>query len=372
LPFLQQKSFSPRNRAIHKEFTDRLTLIRESLKRRGIVGFLITNLINVRYLTGFRGSSGFALITGKNQVFVTDFRYREQAVQEVKEWDIMIEKGKRHSIITKLIRSMSIGSLGFETSVSYEFYRGLLKCGARLRPLGNVVEGMRAVKEEEEISCIRESVSRAEKAFLDMKGYVRSGRREREIALILEERLKRRGCSAIPFDIIVASGSNSAMPHARATEKRLSPGDLVVIDWGGEADGYYSDMTRTLLLNGTNLSKKREIYEVVLKANREALLAVAPGIDTREIDKAARDVIRTAGYSSFFGHGTGHGVGLEIHEFPRITWTKSQAVRDHMVFTVEPGIYIPGIGGVRIEDMVLVKPGISEILTTLPKELELV
>jgi len=372
LLFSQQISSSPRNRAIHRELNERLTLIRESLRRKGIGGFLITNLISVRYLTGFRGSSGFALITGKHQVFVTDFRYREQAEQEVKGWDIMIEKGKRHSIIKKLVRSMSIGSLGFETSLTYESYRDLLKCGARLRPQRNVVEGMRAVKEEEEVSCIRESVSRAEKAFLDMKGHVRSGRREREIALILEERLKKRGCNAVPFDIIVASGPNSAMPHARATEKRLSPGDLVVIDWGGEADGYYSDMTRTLLLNGTDLSKKRAIYEVVLRANREALLAVAPGIETRDVDKAARDVIRAAGYGSFFGHGTGHGVGLEVHEFPRITWTKSQAVREHMVFTVEPGIYMPGIGGVRIEDMVLVKPGTSEVLTTLPKELELV
>jgi Xaa-Pro aminopeptidase len=371
-PFWPQKRFSRRNKAIHKGFDDRLALVRKSLRSRRAGGFLITHLINVRYLTGFSGSSGFALITGKKQVFVTDFRYKEQAAQEVRNWDIMIEKGNRLKTIKQLISSLSVGSLAFETSISYELYKALLKCGAGLRPLRNVVEVIRAVKGEEEISCIRKAVLKAEQAFLDVKRHVRSGRREREIALMLEERLKKKGCNVVPFDIIVASGTNSAMPHARATEKKLSPGDLVVIDWGGEANGYLSDMTRTLLLKGNDLSRKREIYEIVLRANREALSAVAPGIGGRDIDKAARDVIGAAGYGSFFGHGTGHGIGLEVHESPRITWTRSEAVKENMVFTIEPGIYIQGLGGVRIEDMVLVRPGKSEILTTLPKDPEVI
>jgi Xaa-Pro aminopeptidase len=235
-----------------------------------------------------------------------------------------------------------------------------------------VIEGIRAVKGEEEVSCIRDAVLRAEQAFIEVKRYVRIGRREREIALMLEEKLKKKGCNVIPFDIIVASGANSAMPHARATEKKLSPGDLVVIDWGGEAKGYLSDMTRTLLLKGNDLSRKKELYRIVLKANKEALSAVAPGIGGRDIDKAARDVIGAAGYGACFGHGTGHGVGLEVHESPRITRTGSEAVKENMVFTIEPGIYIQGLGGVRIEDMIVVRRGKSEILTRLPKDPEVI
>lgn len=244
-----------------------------------------------------------------------------------------------------------------------------------------VVEVLRAIKDQGEICSVREAVRRAEKAFLDVKPYIRPGRREQEIALMLEARLKKRGCNRLPFDIIVASGVNSAMPHAKASDKKLSSGELVVIDWGGESDGYYSDMTRTFLLRGRgasqgykggdDISREKEIYRTVYKANREAVSSIFPGCKSKGVDEAARDVIKSAGYDKFFGHGTGHGVGLEVHESPRITWTRSDAIRENMIFTVEPGIYIPGLGGVRIEDMVLVKPKGPEVLTRLPRELEI-
>ena len=234
------------------------------------------------------------------------------------------------------------------------------------------------MKDGEEVRLLKEAVKRAEEAFLDVKAHIRSGRKEVQIALMLEERLRKRGCNRSPFDIIVASGPNSAMPHARTTERKLAPGDLVVIDWGGEAGGYCSDMTRTFLMGSTMpdansaYAVKRQMYRHVLNANREAISAVRPGVGSKAIDAVARDSIRVAGYQKFFGHGTGHGVGLEVHELPRITWKKNETVRENMVFTIEPGIYLEGVGGVRIEDMVLVTREGREVLTKLRKSLEVI
>ena len=340
-------------------------------------------MVNVRYLSGFKGSSGAILISKEKNVFITDFRYQEEAGKELTgiPWELSIEKGDRLRMIKKLISDLWIRTLGFETGVSYEFFQGLSRCGARLRPLTGIVEALRAIKDHEEICSIREAVRKAEEAFLDVKPYIRPGRREQEIALMLEARLKKRGCNRLPFDIIVASGANAAMPHAKASDKKLSSGELVVVDWGGESDGYYSDMTRTFLLGGAgshrggnavvDFSRGKEIYRTVYKANREAISSVFPGCRSKGVDKTARDVIKNAGYGKFFGHGTGHGVGLEVHESPRITWTRSDTVKENMIFTVEPGIYIPGLGGVRIEDMVLVKPQGAEVLTRLPRKLEI-
>ncbi|MCL4475688.1 MAG: Xaa-Pro peptidase family protein [Nitrospirae bacterium] len=375
----------------------RLAGLRESFEKKRTQGFLVTTVANVRYLSGFTGSSGFVLITKNKNIFVTDFRYKEQAERELSVggiekrtefppprggigWDIIIEKGDRLKIIKNLIANLGIRTLGFESAVAYEFFKGLSQCGAGLKPFRDAVERLREVKDREEIRSIREAVRRAEDAFRDVRPHIRQGRREREIALMLEERLKKRGCNRIPFDIIVASGDNAAMPHAGATSRKLSAGDLVVVDWGGEAGGYYSDMTRTFLIKGSgssngrgeDLTRKREIFRHVLDANRRAVSAVRAGAESRTVDSAARDVIKSAGYGEFFGHGTGHGVGLEVHELPRISWARSETLEESMVFTVEPGIYLPGLGGVRIEDMVLVKPDGPEVLTKLPRSLEII
>ena len=308
-------------------------------------------------------------------MFITDFRYQEEAGKEMAgiPWELFIEKGDRLRMIKELISDLGIRVLGFETGVSYEFFQGLSRCGARLRPLTGIVEALRAVKDPGEIRSIKEAVRKAEEAFLDVKPYIRPGKREQEIALMLEARLKKRGCNRLPFDIIVASGVNSAMPHAKASDKKLSSGELVVIDWGGESDGYYSDMTRTFLLRGpgAHRGQEEEIYRTVYKANKDAVSAIFPGCKSKGVDEGARNVIKNAGYGKSFGHGTGHGVGLEVHESPRITWTRSDTIREDMVFTIEPGIYIPGLGGVRIEDMVRVKPKGPEVLTRLPRELEI-
>jgi Xaa-Pro aminopeptidase len=346
-------------------------LIAGSLEPRGIDGLLISHITNVRYVSGFSGSSGCVLITKKDRIFCTDPRYEEQAKRELKGFDILVEEEQRPKEIIERAKSLGIRTLGFESTASYQFYRALLRKGIKMKAVSNFVEDLRKIKDADELAMIRRAVARAENAFLRVKEFLRPGVSERQIALRLEENLKKEGCYSIPFDIIVASGQNSALPHARPTEKKISPGDLVVIDWGGEAGGYYSDMTRSFLIKGRDISRKKEIYETVLLANLEAIRSVAAGQGSRMIDRAARDSIKKAGYADFFGHGTGHGVGLEVHELPRISRLGRESVKPGMVFTIEPGVYIPGLGGVRIEDMVLVEKSNCRVMTSLPKGLEI-
>jgi Xaa-Pro aminopeptidase len=228
------------------------------------------------------------------------------------------------------------------------------------------------VKGALELKMITAAIERAEKAFLEVKPYIRPGFSERHLALRLEAELKGRGCAAIPFDIIVAAGRNSAMPHAKPTDNRVKQGDFVMFDWGGEAGGYFSDMTRTFLMRGgKDLSRKLEIYKTVLNANVKAIDSVREGIAARMVDKTARDVIKKAGYGNLFGHGTGHGVGLDVHELPRVSRFGRETIRSGMVFTIEPGIYLPAVGGVRIEDMVLAEKAGHKVMTSLPKKIEI-
>jgi Xaa-Pro aminopeptidase len=351
---------------------NRLQLIRDALAARGIDGFLVTDLRNVRYLSGFSGSSACLLVTNGEQFLFTDFRYEEQSKRETSGFEILIEKEDRPKLIVSKARSMNLGVLGFETTVTYAFYRSLLRKGIKLKAVANLIEGLRTRKDKAELKLIKQSVARAEKAFSDVKPRIKKGVTERQVALMLEEELKKNGCVSLPFDIIVAAGPGSSMPHAKPTDNRIKAGDLVVIDWGGEAGGYFSDMTRTLLIGGGNLSKKIEIYETVLQANRAAISSVREGVHARVIDGTARDVIGKAGYGERFGHGTGHGVGLEVHEGPRISRLGKETVKSGMVFTIEPGIYLPGVGGVRIEDMVIATSDGCRVLTTLPKELDIV
>lgn len=333
---------------------------------------LVNALKNIRYLTGFTGSSALVLITRDKGIFLTDFRYKEQAEKELKGWEIIVEKGKRIPTLRRVAEKLGLRSLGFETSISYEFYGLLEKLPLSLVPCKKVVENLRKIKDDEEIKHIKKAVVRAEKAFLSVRPRIKPGVSERGIALRIEEHLKRQGCRSLPFDIIVASGAHSSMPHAKPTERKIEKGDFVIIDWGGEADGYYSDMTRTLLMNGRDLSEKIRIYNTVNDARNKAIASVREGIQTKEIDGFARSVIKDAGYGDFFGHGTGHGVGLDVHEYPHVSWTGGEKAANGMVFTIEPGIYVPELGGVRIEDMVTIKNGKGMLLTSLSRELEII
>jgi Xaa-Pro aminopeptidase len=351
---------------------NRLQQIKDALDSRGIDGFLVSDLRNVRYLSGFTGSSACLLITKKESLFFTDFRYEEQSKKETRGFDILIEKEERPKLVIAEAKSTGVKTLGFEATVSYAFYRSLLRRGLRVKAVTNLVEDMRRIKDLTELRLIDKSILRAESAFTQVKPYIKKGASEKQIALRLEEELKKSGCVSLPFDIIVASGPNSSMPHAKPTDNKIKAGDLVVVDWGGEAGGYCSDMTRTLLINGGDISKKIEIYVTVLQANMKAIASVRDGVHARAVDKAARDVIRKSGYGDYFGHGTGHGVGVEVHERPRISRIGKETVRSGMVFTIEPGIYLPGIGGVRIEDMVVASREGCKLLTTLPKGLDII
>jgi len=350
----------------------RIKSVQKILRKKGIDAFYVSAIKNIRYLTGFTGSSGFVLITKERGLFFTDFRYTEQAEAEVQGCEIGNEKGKRVALLRRLVKSLGVRRLGFETSLSYDFYLLLKGLQVALEPLANTIEIFRKVKDETEISVIQKAVERAEAAFLKVKPRIKVGAREREIALRLEEQLKKEGCKNIPFDSIVASGYNASKPHAQPTDKKIQKGDFVIIDWGGEAEGYYSDMTRTLLMAGSDLQEKIKIYNIVNKARKRAVSAVGAGVKTQAIDRAARETIKEAGYDEFFGHGAGHGVGLDVHEAPRVSWAAGDRITDGFVFTIEPGIYVPKLGGVRIEDMVTLKGEKGMLLTGLSRGLEIV
>ena len=348
-------------------------ILRKKLSALGVDGILITDLVNVRYLTGFTGTSGYLVLTRKHALFVTDFRYKEQARDEVKGFRIRVERSERSGEIKEITDTYKIRTLGFEDhNVPYAFYKKLSKKKIKLKPLTGITESQRIVKTQAEISHMKTAVKRAETAFRKLQPFIKPGATEENLALKLEELLKKEGCKILPFGVIVASGFMSALPHAKPTSKVLKEGDLVVFDWGGEYEGYYSDMTRTVLLSGRNISRQKELYYTVLEAHKRAADSIKPGIEAAIVDAAARNYIDDKGYDEFFGHGTGHGVGLEVHEKPIVSWRSNEILKENMVFTVEPGIYLPKFGGVRIEDMVVVKKNSAESLNTLSKKLRII
>lgn len=342
------------------------------MRVKKVDAFLVLSINNIRYLTGFTGSSGLVLVTHDRSFFFTDFRYKEQAENEVKYSELGLEKGKRIAIIGRLIKRLDIKVLGFESSLSFDLYDVLKKMPVTLIALNGLVEKLRLVKDVEELNSIKDAVKRAEDAFIAVKPRIKPGISERAVALRLEEELKRKGCRRIPFDIIVASGKHSSMPHAGQSDKKLEKGDFVIIDWGGEAGGYYSDMTRTLVLAGPDIGRKKKIYSIVNRAREKAIHEVRAGIKSSDVDAAARKYIKDAGFGDYFGHATGHGIGLEVHEGPRISWLRREPLSSGMVFSIEPGVYIPGFGGVRIEDLVLVEVDKGRTLTTLNRKLEII
>ncbi len=355
-----------------KNTESRKISIQQAVRSKKLEALFVSDIKNIRYLTGFTGSSGFVLITEDKAFLFTDFRYKQQSAEEVKNWDIEIEKGSRIKTLSRAVKKLGIKKLGFESAISYEFYEKLKTLNLPLQPVKGLVEKFRQIKDDEEIQNLKRAVKRAESAFLDIKPWIRTGARERSIALRLEAAIKKSGAKSMPFDIIVASGKNSALPHLRPSEKKIEKGDFVIIDWGAEAEGYYSDMTRTFLMSGRGAQDKANIYNIVNTARKKAIDSIRAGIKTKDIDSAAREFIKASGYGEFFGHGTGHGIGLNVHESPGITWIKSEIIREGMIFTIEPGIYIPELGGVRIEDMVLVKNSRGILLTTLGRELEII
>ena len=340
------------------------------MKAEGLSALLVTRHENVRYLTGFTGSAGSVLVTSGKPYLITDFRYKLQASRETAEVMILIQKTDFPSALREATLRAGVDTLWFdESSLTIEGLKKLRKHGLTLKGHRDLVGEFRQQKDRHELAAIGKAIRRAEDSFRELKTYIRPGARERSLALVLELLMKEKGARKAAFDTIVASGSNGAMPHASVTDRRIKKGDLVTFDFGAEADGYFSDITRTYCV-GRPTARQREVHALVLAAQEAAIHSVRPDMSCKSVDAAARDTIKKAGHGKEFGHGTGHGIGLMVHEGPSLSPLSRDRVLQNMVFTVEPGVYIADWGGVRIEDIVLVTGNGAKVLTTLPRELE--
>jgi Xaa-Pro aminopeptidase len=352
--------------------TERLTRL---LPEAGIDALLVTDLVNVRYLTGYTGSNGLALIGSETRVFITDFRYVQQAAEEVEpSFDRRQAPLELVQSVEEVLPSGPL-RLGFEAAhVSvrdYDRLRETLPERVDLVGVEGLVEQLRAIKEPDEVARIRAASRVADAAFSELIGEGLVGHTEREVAFALTQKLHAHGADRPSFDIIVAAGTHGALPHATPRQVEIKPGELVVIDWGVELDGYCSDCTRTVA-TGEPGDQAREIYGLVLEAQLAGLAAVRAGASARGADSAAREVIAAAGHGEQFGHGLGHGVGLAIHEDPRLSQRSDAELQAGNVVTVEPGVYLPDQFGVRIEDLVVVTDAGCEILTGVVKDLTII
>jgi Xaa-Pro aminopeptidase len=340
------------------------------LEGLGVDSLLVTHLPNVRYLTGFTGSNGQVLVTPSGSVFFTDGRYLEQAAREVPDVDRMATSAGYAGPALERVRGLGVGRLGFEGELTYLEYGRLTEnaAGVELVAVNGVVEGLRMVKDEEELERIRRAQELTDGAFDAFPGIIAEGLTERSAALELEVAMRRGGADGPAFRPIVAFGENAAEPHHEPADRRLRRGDIVKLDFGALVDGYHADMTRTIAF-GEPPGRLREIFEVVQHAQRAGADAVAPGVAASEPDRAARAVIEGAGLGDRYTHPTGHGVGLEIHEAPILRASCETRLSAGVVVTIEPGVYLPGLGGVRIEDMVVVTEGGRRSLPRSSKEL---
>lgn len=351
-----------------------LSCLNDVMRAAQCDAILITGIENIRYLTGFTGSSGVLLITDNGGIFFTDSRYTEQATKEVSAEVEVKEYKKKVPELAAAIVGAGLKKVGFEDSdLTFQGYQALKKelKGVKLVPLKDRLTLLRGVKSKGELRRISKAVDIAYKAFEKLLPSIKPGKREDELAVELEYLMRKGGAEGISFDVIVASGGRSALPHGRASDKLLKMGDPVVIDFGARYKGYHSDETVTLFI-GKASERLARIYQTVKEAHDRAIDAVRPGIRFSDIDKAARGVIEKAGYGKNFGHGTGHGVGLNVHEGPSISPNSKGVAEEGMVFTIEPGIYMPKVGGVRIEDMVVVTKEGCRVLTKIPKEMTII
>lgn len=351
---------------------ERIDCIRKQLEAKKADVFLVTNPVNRRYLTGFTGSAGLVWISTDKQAILTDFRYIEQVKTECPDWELVKIEDPINTL-KALISEQNINKIAYEKDhvTVGQLQQWEEKLSVEFIPIAGWVQELRMIKDKEEIEYIRKAAKIGDEAFADLLPNIRPGTTERDLALELEFLMRKAGADGMSFEPIVAAGPQSALPHARPGERILSVGDFVVFDFGCIVKGYCSDMTRTVVI-GEPEEKHLIIYDLVLKAQMESLSAVAPGRTGAEIDAIAREIINDAGYGEYFGHGLGHSVGLEIHENPRLSKNDNTILRPGMVVTVEPGVYLPDFGGVRIEDLVVVTEEGYEVLTSTFKELYVV
>jgi len=350
-----------------------LSALADGLTAAHVDGLLVTSLPNIRYLTGFSGSSALLFVTPRDVVLITDFRYQTQIADEVGDLARISIEGQ--SLWTGLWRELGqlshVEVAGFESShLLHRDFQRLLEAGARWqwRPTVDLVETLRERKDAGELALIEAANGIATRALECTMTQIRVGMTELEVAGVLEKSLRDEGSEGFPFPSIVASGPRSALPHARSTSRRIEDGDFLLLDFGAETQGYCADVTRTFVIGRAAL-EQRELYEVVRIANETAAHRVHAGMTGRDADAIARDYIEQRGYGDLFGHSLGHGLGLEVHEAPRLARTADGALAEGAVVTIEPGIYRPGWGGVRIEDDVFLGPAGPKILTRFTREL---
>lgn len=351
----------------------RLAALADGLTAAHVDGLLVTSLPNIRYLTGFSGSSALLFVSQRDVIFITDFRYQTQVAEEVGSIArVMIES---QSLWTGLWQQLSqfsnIEVIGFESGhLLHRDFQRLLEAGARWqwRPTVDLVETLRERKDADELALIEAANGIAIRALEHTLPQLAVGMTELQVAGVLEKSLRDEGSEGFPFESIVASGPRSALPHARSTSRTIEAGDFLLLDFGAETRGYCADVTRTFVM-GRAAPEQRAVYEVVRAANETASHRVRAGMSGRDADAIARDYIEQRGYGDLFGHSLGHGLGLEVHEAPRLARTAEGALAEGAVVTIEPGIYRPGWGGVRIEDDVFLGPNGPKILTSFTHEL---
>ena len=353
----------------------RLEAVGAKIGERELDALLVSNLVNVRWLTGFTGSNAAALVGPGAPRFVTDFRYLTQSAEQLDpEWEREIDT----DLLERVVEGLPPGplKLGFDDAhVTVKQHAQLERLVAdrdvELVAAGGIVEALRAIKDPAEIDRIRAAAKLADEAFEEVVGAGIVGRTEREVALDLEVAMRRRGAEGAAFAPIVAAGEHGALPHAMPRDVPIPPGTLVVIDWGAQLDAYASDCTRTVATGDLD-PRDRAVYETVLRAQEAALAAIREGPTGQEVDAVARAIIDESGHAEHFGHGLGHGVGMEVHEGPRLSKQGKDPLAAGNIVTVEPGIYVPGTVGVRIEDLVAVTADGCEVLNGLPKALRTV
>ncbi|MGN7407909.1 M24 family metallopeptidase [Sporosarcina sp. SAFN-010] len=349
----------------------KLDHLRTTLRTKQLDAIIVTNDQNRRYLTGFTGSAGTVVVTQTNAFLLVDFRYTQQAVDQSEDFEVReIDRKYLYETIQQLLDAESIQAVGFEQHhVTYYVYQQMTnKISAKLHPLANSVEDLRMIKTAKEIELIKKAAVISDNAFTHILNFIKPGVKEIEIANELDFHMRKNGASGAAFDMIIASGQRSALPHGVASEKVIEAGDMITLDFGAYYMGYRSDMTRTVAV-GEPPEKLKEVYQIVHESLQRALDNMKAGIMGKEVDGYTRDFIKEKGYGDNYGHGVGHGIGLDIHENIFMSTVSEDILEENMVLTVEPGIYIPGLGGVRIEDDVIITTDGVEIITHSPKEL---
>ncbi len=349
----------------------KLENIRKRFKELSIEGLLITSSYNRRYMTGFTGTAGVAIISEEKAVFITDFRYTEQAAKEIEGFEIVQHTGPIIDEVAKQIEKLGIKRLGFEQDhVTYQAFTSYKKVleNREFIPVSGAVEKLRLIKSPAEIKILKEAAEIADAAYKHILNFIKPGLKEIDVANELEFFMRKNGAVSSSFDIIVASGYRSALPHGVASEKEIEKGDFVTLDFGAYYKGYCSDITRTFAV-GEPSDELKNIYSVVLEAQMRGMNGIMPGMTGKQADALTRDYIKEQGYGEYFGHSTGHGLGMEVHEGPALSFKSDTILEPGMVVTVEPGIYIAGLGGVRIEDDTVITEKGNESLTHSPKDL---